>query len=186
LKISKQVADKLEYFFSGGTKGVYAKQQKRAWRPGNLAISVDGNYISYFRNPNLTSDMVDNKHYLGMAISRCQKKSGQECYTFSVGYRIKWDNGTSKKSRKLKRKEVKAGKTIAKLIELGFYDGGITQTKKVKKKKIEKKKETTTEKTSQTGDSNDIVQDIKDLKELYDSGVLTKEEFEKAKKKLLD
>ena len=32
----------------------------------------------------------------------------------------------------------------------------------------------------------DIVKQIKDLKELYDSGVLTKEEFEKAKKKLLN
>ena len=34
--------------------------------------------------------------------------------------------------------------------------------------------------------NNDIVQQIKDLKELYDSGALTKEEFEKAKKKLLN
>ena len=39
---------------------------------------------------------------------------------------------------------------------------------------------------TQTDDNNDIVQQIKDLKELYDSGVLTKEEFEKAKKKLLN
>ena len=37
-----------------------------------------------------------------------------------------------------------------------------------------------------TDDSNDIVKQIKDLKELYDSGVLTKEEFTKAKKKLLN
>ena len=33
---------------------------------------------------------------------------------------------------------------------------------------------------------NDIVKQIKDLKELYDSGALTKEEFDKAKKKLLN
>ena len=51
---------------------------------------------------------------------------------------------------------------------------------------INGKKYTTTEKISQTDDSNDIVQQIKDLKELYDSGSLTKEEFEKAKKKLLN
>ena len=42
------------------------------------------------------------------------------------------------------------------------------------------------EKTTQTDNSNDIVQQIKDLKELYDSGVLTEEEFNKAKKKLLN
>ena len=184
LKLSEHTANVMEYFFSGGTRGVYAEKQKLPWKPGNIAISVDGKHFSYFRHPYHVTE-VDNKHYTGMAISDCQKKSNQQCYTFAVGYRIKWDNGTSKKSRKLKRKEVKAGKTIDKLIELGFYDAGIIQTKKVEKKKVEIKKKTTTEKTSQTGGSNDIVQDIKELKELYDSGVLTKEEFEKAKKKLL-
>ncbi len=185
LKLSKQVADELEYFFSGGTRGVYAEKQKLPWKPGNVAISIDGKHLSYFRHPYHVTE-VDNKHYTGIAISNCQKKSGQQCYTFAVGYRIRWDNGTSKKSRKLKRKEIKAGKTIAKLIELGFYDGGITQTKKVEKNKVEKKKKSTTEKTSQAGDSNNIVQDIKELNELYESGILTKEEFEKAKKKILN
>ena len=33
---------------------------------------------------------------------------------------------------------------------------------------------------------DDIVQKLKDLEELYKSGALTKEEFEKAKKKLLN
>ncbi|MBC8308242.1 MAG: SHOCT domain-containing protein [Pelagibacterales bacterium] len=39
---------------------------------------------------------------------------------------------------------------------------------------------------TQTDDSNDIVRQIQNLNELYKSGVLTKEEFEKAKKKLLN
>ena len=34
--------------------------------------------------------------------------------------------------------------------------------------------------------NDDLVQQLKDLKELYDSGVLTEEEFNKAKKKLLN
>ena len=40
--------------------------------------------------------------------------------------------------------------------------------------------------TSLTDNSSDIVKQLKDLKELYDSGALTKEEFEKAKKKILN
>ena len=32
----------------------------------------------------------------------------------------------------------------------------------------------------------DLINELKDFKELYDSGVLTEEEFNKAKKKLLD
>ena len=34
--------------------------------------------------------------------------------------------------------------------------------------------------------TDDIVQKLKDLNELYGSGAITKEEFEKVKKKLLD
>jgi hypothetical protein len=34
--------------------------------------------------------------------------------------------------------------------------------------------------------NNEIIKQIKDLKELYDAGVLNKEEFEKAKKRLLN
>jgi len=38
----------------------------------------------------------------------------------------------------------------------------------------------------ETSNDKDIVKKLKDLKELLDSGVLTKKEFEKAKKKLLN
>ena len=41
-------------------------------------------------------------------------------------------------------------------------------------------------KVKTTDDNNDITQQLKDLNELYKSGALTKEEFEKAKKKLLN
>jgi uncharacterized protein YuzE len=39
---------------------------------------------------------------------------------------------------------------------------------------------------TQTDDGNNITQQLKDLKELYDSGALTEEEYKKAKKKLLN
>ena len=50
-----------------------------------------------------------------------------------------------------------------------------------KKKKVVKKK-----KSTQTDSNNSLSQQIKDLNEMYKSGALTKEEFEKAKKKLLN
>ena len=34
--------------------------------------------------------------------------------------------------------------------------------------------------------NNDVVKQLKDLNELYEAGVLSKEEFEKVKKKLLN
>ena len=69
---------------------------------------------------------------------------------------------------------------LTKLKELGFYDGvsknsNTKSSTKSSTPKITKKKE-----------DNDIVKKLKELNELYNSGVLTKEEFDKAKKKLLN
>ena len=179
LKLTKHMVNELEFFFSGGTRGAYAEKQKSAWKPGLIAISVDGNTSYMFRHP-LHVTQVDSKAYWGIAISNCKKKSGQECYIFANGYRIVWDNGSNKKKRKLKKKDIKAGKTIALLTELGFYDNNASSSTNTPKK-VEKKE---TKKNSVN--DKDIVQKLKDLKELLDSGVLSNEEFEKAKKKLLN
>ena len=85
-----------------------------------------------------------------------------------------------KKRERLKKKDIKAGKTIALLTELGFYDNNASSSTNTPKK-VEKKE---TKKNSVN--DKDIVQKLKDLKELLDSGVLSDEEFKKAKKKLLN
>jgi len=179
LKLTEHMVNELEFFFSGGTRGAYAEKQKSAWKPGLIAISVDGNTSYMFRHP-LHVTQVDSKAYWGIAISNCKKKSGQECYLFANGYKIVWDNGSNKKKRRLKKKDIKAGKTIALLTELGFYDNNASSSTNTPKK-VEKKE---TKKNSVN--DKDIVQKLKDLKELLDSGVLSNEEFEKAKKKLLN
>ena len=69
---------------------------------------------------------------------------------------------------------------LSKLTELGFYDGGKTTSSNdtIKKKpKITKKKPT---------DNVDIVKQLKELNSLLESGVISAEEFAKAKKKLLN
>ena len=176
LKLTENMANILEYFFSGGTLGVYAEKQKEKWKPGLIAVSEDGTNFAYFRHP-LHVTEVDGKQYAGLAVKDCQKKSGKKCYLFANGYKIVWDNGSEKKRRRLKRKEVRAGKTIDILIELGFYDG--RKSSSVKTENKQKKKETKSE-------DKDIVKKLKDLKDLYDSGAITKEEFDKAKKKILN
>ena len=178
LKVSQNVADILEYFFSGGKMGKYAKKQKEPWKPGLIVIAYDGSEYSYYRHP-LSVSQIDNKRYIALARKDCKKRSGKECFLFANGYKIVWDNGSDKKKRRLKKKDIMAGKTLQILQELGFYDGGTTQTKKKEKKKVEKKKAKNT-------DNNDIVKQLKDLDELYKSGALTKEEYTKAKKKLLN
>ena len=86
LKLTKHMVNELEFFFSGGTKGAYAEKQKSAWKPGLIAISVDGNTSYMFRHP-LHVTQVDSKAYWQTAIKNCKKKSGQECYLFANGYK---------------------------------------------------------------------------------------------------
>ena len=142
LKVSQNIADILEYFFSGGKMGKYAKKQKEPWKPGLIVIAYDGSAFYYYRHP-LRIQQIDNQHYTGIARKNCKKRSGgKECFLFANGYRIVWDNGSDKKKRRLKKKDIMAGKTLQILQELGFYDGGITQsTKKIEKKKETKKTE---------------------------------------------
>ncbi len=177
LKVTKNTADILEFYFSGGTRGAYAEKQDYIWKPGLIAISVDGAHTSFFRHP-ITVTTVDDKSYGGMAISQCKKKSGQECYLFANGYKIVWDNGSDKKKRKLKKKDIKSGKTLALLTELGFYGGDNNQIKKTNKTNVNKKEVKETD--------SDIVKKLKELNDLLKNDVITEEEFIKAKKKLLN
>jgi|TARA_B100001540_G_C15664879_1_gene577306 hypothetical protein len=180
LKITKNTADILEYYFSGGKKGYYAAEQKLHWKPGLIAVSADGAHSAFFRHPIHITE-IDNKHYGGMAIADCQKKSGQECFLFANSYKIVWDNGSDKKKRRLKSKDIKAGKTIARLTELGFYDGSTNLSNSTNTKTNE------TKNNDDTNSNNvDVVEKLKELKELFDSGAITKEEFDKAKKKILN
>ena len=73
---------------------------------------VGNDYDSVLLHSLRYKDNVAPGHYTGQAISSCKKKSGQECYLFASRNTIVWDNGTPYKKRRLKRKDIKAGKTF--------------------------------------------------------------------------
>jgi len=98
-----------------------------------------------------------------------------ECHVFRIKYSDKYGEQDAFSG------SIKSALDIDKIkVKWEGISGEIT-SKKIKVAKKEKKKEPT-----QTDDSNDIIQQIKDLNELYKSGALTKEQFTKAKKKLLN
>ena len=117
LKLTRGMVDILEYYFSGGKKGKWAKKQKQPWKPGFIVITSDGSGYSMYRHP-LSVSNPDNTHYVGKARQKCKKKYGKECFVFANAYRIVWDNGSDKKRRILKKKEIMAGKTLQILQEL--------------------------------------------------------------------
>ena len=94
----------------------------------------------------------------------------------------KGDNDGIEILTRIKKKDAKKGMVLTKLTELGFYDGGNTIVEKIEKTKDEKKKITKKKPT----DNVDIVKQLKELNSLLESGIISAEEFAKAKKKLLN
>ena len=90
---------------------------------------------------------------------------------------VKWKNGinTGKAKQSRFKYNLSDVEFDAKLKELGFT-GTTTSSTTTEPKKTKKKKKP----------SSDLVKNLSDLKKLLDDGVITQEEFEIAKKKLLN
>ena len=114
-------------------------------------------------------------------IKVCELRYDKECKIFAKRRTIRWRNGINKGGKHGKINSKWSDSEIrAKLTELGFLGGTTSATTKIKKKESKIKKK------SEKKVNGDIVQELKELKQLYDDGILTKEEFDKAKKKLLN
>jgi len=180
-------------------------------KPSTFWITIDGSRSYWWYNPqgadrdqpifqtysddfqaneaNTSGDAGNSMSKPTVERDKCERHHGQSCSRFAKGRYVLWDNEinpkgkTAKFSSKMSESEVRA-----KLTKLGFYNNDFldtTTTPKITKKKETKKVEKKITKKITKSDA-DIVSKLKDLKDLLDSGVLTKEEFEKAKKKLLN
>ena len=157
--------------------------------PELFIISQDSSWATYYYCPAGQGNCRDLSDQKGIKI--CERKSNVDCATFARGRTIKWKNGINKGRGKTSRIKSKWSDTeiIAKLTELGFIGDNTSSTESITPKiteKVEKKETKKIQKKKESKNDGDIVKKLKDLKELLDSGVLTKEEFEKAKKKLLN
>ena len=140
-------------------RGDWPERDKGKYTPAVFVLSSDGAW-SYFHWCGHTECWQNEKK----TVERCERETGVACGAFAVRRTIYWDNGinTSKKKARFNSKwsdeEVKS-----ELNRLGFYG----------------------EMANQSNSAN-VSEQLKSLKKLYDDGVLTKEEYEKAKKKVLN
>ena len=175
-----------EVTMSANTVDIFIKyiRGKKSQVPLAFILSSDGSWSTYWYCPMMKSCQAGN--YMP-TIRECEEKTGVDCGLFARKKTILWKNGINPGKGKASRISSKwsDAEIRAKLTELGFLGGSTSSTLTTTTPKITKKKETKKiiKKKSQ---SNDIVSQLKDLKDLLDSGVLTNEEFEKAKKKLLN
>ena len=157
-----------ELTLSPGATDWFIKYIKGGWgkTPDKFVVTYDGTGTYWWTCPEAIctpgGDAGD--------VKVCEDASGQECGVFARGRTIKWKNGINKGKKESKINSKWSDAEIrAKLTELGFL-GEATSTE---------------EKVSTTNEGNTVEQ-LKTLTKLYESGNLTKEEFDAAKKKILN
>jgi len=150
-------------------------------KPRLFLVPIDGSSASTWRCPRSVGACIPGG--ATTEIKKCEKYHKKECAIFAKRRTIKWANGINQGGKESRfNSKMTATEIKEKLKELGFLGAGVsistTETTSTKKKKITKK--------SKKKYDNSVVQQLKNLEELYESGALTKEQFEKAKNKLLD
>jgi hypothetical protein len=144
--------------------------------PGIFMITLDGSKSYYYYcTHNLGGGCMDNAGHA--EVSACKKYTKKECKVFARKRRVIWKNGINEgKGKSQFNSKMSNSEMKDKLASLGFIGDVISSTTNKKKPKITKK----------NSEDKDVVAKLKDLKKLLDDGVISKVEFEKAKKKVLD
>ena len=148
--------------------------------PHLFAVSEDGNSFMYYFCPSGPNNCRGGDEAI---ITDCEKYSnGVDCHLFARNRTIKWKNQINRGNKDSKiNSKWSEDKIRAKLTDLGFLDN----TKESKQSNNIKKKITNKEEKIATSNKS-MTEELKTLNELYKSGVLTAEEFKKAKDKLLN
>ena len=132
-------------------------------------MADDGSWAIFYYCRQSTGACQD-RGGIQQAIKKCESKTNTKCGLIARRRTVVWKNGINKGGKQGAIKSKWSEDEIrAKLTELGFL-GEATSTE---------------EKVSTTNKGNTVEQ-LETLTKLYESGNLTKEEFEKAKKKILD
>ena len=107
--------------------------------------------------------------------AKCERHHGQICSRFASGRYVRWDNGINPKGKLAKfSSEMSESEVRAKLTKLGFYDDDSIITSN------------TDETNTETSSNKSLTDQLSDLSKLFEDGLITEEEFTKAKKKLLN
>ena len=191
LKLDKETMEHVMRYMYGAGNEKYSGDAKRKQDPWIMVISEDGTWSQYSYCPvEYNNDCTPPNP--ARNIAACEKGSrGSPCFVFALKKRIVWKNGGKKV--KIKRKDLKSPYVVAKKIqEAGFYDGDITkltgidvstgQSDEDLSVTGEKKADDTLVKSNE----KDLVKELETLTKLFEGGALSKEEFEEAKKKLLE
>ena len=193
LKLDKYTMEFVIMYMYGAGNANYSGGASRKHDPEIMAISEDGITSHYYYCPaQYRASGCYSPSLVGDVIAKCENRSGgSPCSIFAKKRKIVWKNGGEKV--RIKRKDLKSPYVVAKKIQdAGFYDGDISKLSgiDVSTGQVNEDIKITGEKdnkvTSTNNNEKDIVKELETLTKLYESGSLSKEEFEKAKAKLFE
>ncbi len=185
LKLSKGTMQHLMMYMYGAGSPTY-DHNKTKNKPSIFVVSEDGNW-SYYEYCPYQRCLDSNQP---QAIKICEDGSrGSPCKVMALERRIVWKNGNKK--LRIKKKMLRDPISVASAIqEAGFYDGDIYKLAGIDYKTGELTEEAITgkikKKKKNFNSNEDIVSQLKELKELLDSGAINQDEFKKLKKKILN
>jgi hypothetical protein len=180
VKMTPRAVNHFIKYIKGESNIKSTKSFEKKPTPSMFILSSDGDWTMAWYCP--YTQCADSRS--AKTIKDCERETGTTCGVFASRRTIYWENGINKKNKKARFKSKMTNSEIrAKLTEIGFL-GGSTSKTTTTTPKITKKKKKETKKV--TKNSSDLINKLKDLKELRDNDVLTDEEFLKAKKKLLE
>ena len=166
LKMSNKSVNNFIAYIKINEKRINGKRAK----PDSFIMSSNGNWSWFWYC--LSGECWQNDK---PKLEECERITGVTCGRFAKRRTIYWDNGINTKKNKARFKSKMSDSEIrAILTEFGFIGNASTTT-------------TTTPKvTKKNENKEDVIKQLNDLKNLLDAGVITNDEFEKAKKKILN
>ena len=152
---------------------LYFNTKNKADRPSGLAITKDGDMIGFSVCPaRYAGDCIirdlEPLRYCRENVKKYLSRK-ENCWMFAKGRKIVWNNLNIEIPKRSSDQEVRDI-----LTRYGFYGDSTNSSNSSE----------TTNKTLEI--SPEIAKQLKQLKELFDDGIITKKEFEKAKKKILN
>ena len=169
VQLSEQVVNSFINYITGKT----SKKGKSLFnKPSSFWITIDGSTSYWWYNPH---GVGNNRTNPSEERAKCERHHGQSCSRFAKGRYVSWDNGINPKGRAAKfSSKMSESEVRAKLTKLGFYDNDSIITSN------------TDETNTETSSIKSLTDKLSDLSKLFEDGLITAEEFTKAKKKLLN
>ena len=167
-----QLTDQAVNSFIRYIKGDTNKGKSAFNKPLTLWISNDGNLAYWWYCPYASCTPSNGS----LERNLCEKGSNQSCSRFARGRYVRWDNGINPKGKAAKfNSKMSENEIKSKLTKLGFYKNNLTTNTEI----IESNDAITSKDKS-------LLEQLEALSQMFQDGLISEEEFKKAKKKILN